>query len=131
MSKFIAVLSLALCLVGSPSLGWGASGSSKFTNGGTVALNEDLQTIPDSATDLATKDTWVFQLTIVNTTASGVTLVIADKATVPKTLMTVTIAANTTYVIAFPEGQKMKGGLTWQAGTASALNGSIKAKRLQ
>ena len=130
MSKFIAVLLLAIGLVGSPSLGWGASGSSKFTNGGTVALSEDLQDIPNSSTDLATKDTWVFQLTIVNPTASGVTLAIADKATSPKTLMSVTIAANTTYVIAFPEGQKMKGGLSWQAGSASALVGSIKAKRL-
>lgn len=131
MSKFFAVLSLALCLVGSPSLVWGASGSSKFTNGGTVALNEDLQVVPDTTTDLTTKDTWIFQLTIVNTTAGGVTFIMADKATSPKTLMSVTLAANTTYVIAFPEGQKMKGGITWWTNTTNAVNASIKAKRLQ
>lgn len=131
MSKIFAVLLVALCLIGSPSLGWGASGSSKFTNGGTLALNEDLQTVPDTTTDLSTKDTWIFQLTIVNTTAGTVTFVMADKATSPKTLMSVTIAANTTYIIAFPEGQKMKGGITWFSGTVGALNASIKAKRLQ
>lgn len=130
MSKFIAVLLLAIGLVGSPSLGWGASGSSKFTNGGTVALNEDLQDVPDSLTALATTDTWVYQMTVVNTGGSAITFTVQDRASSPKYLFVVSIPAGSTYVIAFPEGQKMKGGLGWGASSPNSLVAAIKAKRI-
>lgn len=131
MKKLQTLILIFILLTTTVPSSMGASGSTKFTVGGTVALSEDLQTVPDSTTALSTTDTWIFQITIVNTTGSAATITMQDRATSPKTLLAaVSIAANTTYVIAFPEGQKMKNGITWSAGTTSALQGSIKAKRI-
>lgn len=130
MRKYLASLALILIL-GSALLPIFAASRSTVTQFGPVALNSDLQVVPDSTTALSTTDTWIFQLTVANTTGSAVTFTVQDRATSAKTLLAaVSIAANTTYVIAFPEGQKMKNGITWSAGTASALHASIMARRI-
>lgn len=88
----------------------------------------DLVTLTNTPTDLTTTDTWVFQVTLVNKTAGAVTVTVHDKATSAKSLLeAVSIAANTSYVIAFPEGQFMKGGLTWSASANSSIDAGIVA----
>lgn len=128
--KLGAILVLILVLLTASYPVIGASGSSKFTTG-TIALSADIQVVPSVATDLTSTDTYVYQLMITNITGSAATITILDKAATPRYLLPKTsIAANTTYVIAFPEGQKMKGGITWSTGTASALQASWRAFRI-
>lgn len=107
-----------------------ASASTRFQSPGTRVLDRALQTVPDTPTALSTTDTEIFQLTLGNTTASACTFTMADRATSAKTVMAaVSIAANTTYVLAFPEGLYMSNGITWSSGTASCLTAGIKALR--
>ena len=95
---------------------------------GRSQLASDLQVVPDSTTSLSTTDTWVFQLTITNVTGSAATFTMSNRATSALDLFkTVSIAANTTYIVSFPEGVKMKNGISWSAGTTSALNASVIA----
>ena len=107
-----------------------ASNSTKVTFGRTL-LSTDLQTVPDSSTALSASDTWIFQIVVTNTTGTAATFTMTDRASSPKTLLpAVSIAANTTYIIPFPEGQKMKGGILWLTGTTSALTASIVAFKI-
>lgn len=109
---------------------YGASLSTRVTYG-RVQLSSYLQVIPNVAADVATTDTWIFQLTISNVTGAAATVTVTDKAATPLDLLKdVSIAANTTYVVAFPEGVRMKNGFTWVSGTASALNASVVAFRV-
>lgn len=108
----------------------GASNSTRFTPPGRTQLSMSLQVVPDSTTDLSTTDTDIYQLTVTNTTGSACTLTITDKqASVKSLLDAVSIAAHTTYVIAWPEGAFMDDGVSWSAGTASCLHASIKAMK--
>jgi len=127
MRQKIAFLCLALTLyISSPLVLLGDSGTTRVTFG-RRQLSGDLQFVPDSATDLSTTDTWIFQI-VLSTGGSGTTISIYDKATSAKYLLNgVSIAANTTYVITFPEGVKMKNGVTWSAGAASTITASIVA----
>lgn len=119
------ILAWALFLNLTP-IAFSDSGTTRSTFSRNHQLASEEQVVPSSATDVATTDTWIFQITITNVTASAATITMTDKATVPLDfLKTVSIAANTTYVIVFPEGKKFKNGLTWVSGTASALNASL------
>ena len=90
-------------------------------------LTAGLVTIPNVAADLTTEDTYVFQIVLVNKTAGAVTVTITDKATSAKTLVpTLSIAANTTQILSYPEGVKMTGGINWVAGAASSIDAEIK-----
>lgn len=80
------------------------------------SLTEGLQTVPASPADISTVDSWIFQITVSNPTASGITYTVYDKSTVPLGLLNITIAANSLNVIPFAEGVKMTGGITWGAG---------------
>ena len=89
-----------------------------------------LQVLPNTPTDVTTMDTWLFQVVLNNKTAGAVTVTITDNAGTPLDLLTaVSIAANTAYVIAFPEGQYMPGGFKWSASAATSINGSVKGFR--
>ncbi len=89
-------------------------------------ITAGLQTVPNVATDLTTTDSVIFQITLANITAGAVTFTVKDKAGSPKSLLeAVSIAANTSYVIAFPEGVWMTGGITWSASAANSLNAEI------
>lgn len=72
--------------------------------------------VPAVAADVTTTDTVIYQISITNTTAGALTLTIKDKAGTPSELFeAVSIAANTTYVAAFPFGEHMVGGVNWVA----------------
>lgn len=86
------------------------------------------QTVPSSLTDVTTTNTVIYQLTVANKTGTAATLLIQDRQGTSKTIIpTVSIAANTVYVIAWPEGTYCTGGMKWQAGTGSALDAEIVA----
>ncbi len=89
-------------------------------------LTGGLQTIPNVAADLTTVDTWIFQIVLSNKTAGAVTVTITDRASSPKTLIpTVSIAANTAYVIAFPDGVKMTDGVNWVASASNSIDAEV------
>jgi len=89
-------------------------------------LTGGLQTIPNVAADLSTVDTWIYQIVLANKTGGAVTVTILDKAASPKTLLgAVSIAANTTYVVAFPDGVKMTDGVNWVASAANSIDAEV------
>lgn len=82
-------------------------------------ITDGLRAVPAVAADISTKDVLLYQLTIVNPTAGAITITIVDKQSSAKTLLgAVSIAANTTYVVAFPCGVKLKSGMNWVASGA-------------
>jgi len=94
-----------------------------------VKLNSAIQRVPTSAADLSTKDTWVFQIVVANTTAVAVTFTVLDKQGTPRNLVpAVSLAANSLTIISFAEGVKMTGGVNWNA-SADALDAAITAYR--
>ncbi len=96
-----------------------------------VQLTEGIVVVPNSATDLTTKTSWVEQIVVANTTGTAATLLVKDKQGTPLQLIpTVSVAANSVLVYTFPRPVKMLGGINWQAGTASALNAEVKGYRL-
>lgn len=120
------LLTIALISILAPLLE-AASASTRFQSPGTRVISRGLQVVPDSATSLSTTDTELYQITLGNTTGSACTFTLADRATSAKTIMTaVSIAANTTYVIAWPEGMFMSNGVTWSTGTTSCLVAGVK-----
>lgn len=122
-----ALLAVAL-LPYTTSVVYGASLSTRFTPPGYTVVSKALQTVPDSTTAVASTDTEIYQISLGNVTGSACTFTLADRAASPKTLMAaVSIAANTTYVIGWPEGVFMDEGFTWSSGTASCLTAGVKA----
>lgn len=89
-------------------------------------VQPDPGNMSNSLTPVTTADTWVFQITIANKTAGAVTATVQDAQGTPVCILcAVSIAANTTYVIAFPEGQKFESGLSVQASANNSLNYSL------
>lgn len=75
--------------------------------------------VPALAADVTTKDSIIYQIVIVNTTAGAITITVKDKDGTPSELLpTVNIAANTTYIAVFPYGEHMVGGINWVASGA-------------
>ncbi len=86
-----------------------------------------LQVLTNTPTNATATDTWIFQLVFNNKTGGAVTVTVTDNATVPLDLLTtVSIAANTAYVIVFPEGQYMPNGFKWSASANTSINASVK-----
>jgi hypothetical protein len=122
-----ALLAVAL-LPYTTSVVYGASLSTRFTPPGFTVVSKALQTVPDSPTAVTTTDTEIYQITLGNTTGGACTFTLADRATSAKTIMSsVSVAANYTYVIVWPEGMFMDEGFTWSSGTASCLTAGVKA----
>lgn len=89
-------------------------------------LTEGLAAVPSALTAFSSKDSWIYQITVCNNTAAPVTFLVQDQQATPIVLIpTISIAANTTYVIDFPEGVKMISGIKWQAGAATSLYSEI------
>lgn len=104
-----------------------ASYSTKF-GAGQKQTSGALQVLPNTATTVIGVDCWIYQLMFNNKTGGAVTVTVTDIAGTPLDLLTtVSIAANTAYVIAFPEGQFMSGGFKWSASAATSINGSVNA----
>lgn len=125
------IILLGIALIQSPlPVAMGASNSTKF-NVGNINMSQALQLVPNATTSVNTTDTWIFQITVANTTGSAVTFTVQDRAGTPKSLLSaVSIAANTTYVLAFPEGVLMDDGFTWSASSSNALHASVNARRI-
>jgi len=128
---FALLILLGISLVQSPlPVAMGASNSTKFSVG-NINMSQALQVVPNSTTSVSTTDTWIFQITVTNTSGSDVTLTVQDRAGTPKSLLsTVNIAAHTTYVMAFPEGVFMDDGFTWSSSSSTALHASVNARRI-
>lgn len=87
-----------------------------------------LRTVPAVATDLTTTDSVIYQIVIANKTAAAVTFTVLDKAATPKSLLSaVSIGANTTTVVTFPDGVWMTGGINWSASAANSLDSDVYA----
>jgi hypothetical protein len=86
-------------------------------------IDAALQTVPTTAADLTTTDTYIFQMVFTNTGAGSTTIKVVDKQGTPKVLVSdqSTFAAGNTVVFAFPQGAFMKGGVNWVvSGTVDA-----------
>lgn len=85
-------------------------------------LPQGLSVMPNSLTDVETTNSVIFQITLINTTAGGVTVLVQDKQATPKVLVpTSTVPANSVSILAFPEGVLMTSGFSHQAGAASSI----------
>ncbi len=77
------------------------------------------QPVPTSTTAVAVYDAYLKTVTVTNTTAGALTFTLADaQATPVAVLSAVLIAANTTYVIVFPDSYWCPGGFTVTASGA-------------
>ena len=91
----------------------------------THQISETLAQVPAVATDLTTTDTRIWQITVANTTAGALTFTLKDKQATPRYICAaVSIAANTTYILAWPEGQFGSSGLNW-SGSGAGLEASV------
>jgi two-component sensor histidine kinase len=105
-----------------------ASNSTKFAAPGTRQLSRAIQLVPSSDTDVATTDTEIYQINLANITGAACTFTVKDKqATARYLIASANVAANTTYVIVWPEGAYMEDGFSWSSDTASCLQASVKA----
>lgn len=128
MLKTFGIVALTILLViGVINPLIGASGSTRFSYGST-ALSDSIQTVPTSPTSLASSDTYIFQITATNITGSAATFTVTD-GTGKYLLASVSVAGNTSYVMAYPEGVKMTSGVSWSAGTSNAIQASVRARR--
>lgn len=98
--------------------------------GPTRRVMDRLTLIPNSSTDLTAKDAIVFSIHVTNVTGTAATVTIQDKQGTPRQILSAySVPANSFVNIPFNEGLPMPGGITWVAGTASALVGYIDATR--
>lgn len=94
---------------------------------GTTNAGPLLAAVPTSPTSIVSKDTYLFQISLTNGTASAISFTLSDKQSSPKAAMDATsIPANTTVSFNWADGIFMKGGMTWGAGGAG-LTGSVVA----
>lgn len=116
-----------LCLLVGVALLFGESGTSR-RNPRFQKQYTNKAVVPNSLTDLTTTDTMLHQILVANTTGSAVTFTLQDKAGTPiKRFAAVSIAANSTLMLVCPEGCFFEAGMSWSAGTGSALHGEVVA----
>lgn len=71
---------------------------------------------------------YIDTITIVNPSASAVTVLITDKQSTPRAIIDVSVAADTTYVVKL-WGYWAPGGIAWSAGTNNVLIGYIRMRK--
>lgn len=87
------------------------------TPAGTVQIKP--QAVPTSAAIVTSYDAYLKTVTVSNTTAAALTFTLADRQATPVAAMqAVSIAANTSYVIVFPDGYYCPYGFTVTASGA-------------
>lgn len=102
-----------------------ASLSSDRYQGFPHFITDTITAVPTSGTDLTTTDSRVWQISVCNTTAGALTFTMADKQGTPRyAIKAASIAANTTYVVAWPEGIPFSGGINWTS-SGSGLEASV------
>lgn len=85
--------------------------------------------IPATATDVHLSSFHITEITLSNVTAAPVTVTITDKQSTPVALYSaVSVPANSVVAQRF-EGRWMPGGVTWSAGSASAVVGSMRGHK--
>ena len=90
-------------------------------------VSENVGAVPAVATDLTSTDSRLWQISVANTTAGALTFLVKDKQATPRTIIpTVSIAANTAYVISWPEGIFCYGGINWTA-SSTGLEAAVIA----
>lgn len=94
-------------------------------------FSESLAAVPAVSADLATKDAMIWQIHVSNPTAGAITFTVTDKQATPRNVLpVVSIAANTAYVISWPEGLFCDSGVAWVAsgvGLEAAVIGGYRA----
>jgi hypothetical protein len=91
------------------------------------SVSEVIVAVPSVAADLAASDTRLYQISVCNTTGGALTLTLKDKQITPRNILTaVSIAANTSYIVVWPEGLFCSGGLNWVA-SGAGLEASVTA----
>lgn len=80
-----------------------------------------VQAVPTGDTALSSTNTILFQIFVSNPTASGITLTVKDNQTVPVTIISTTIPANSVYNYNSDDGTVFLGGIRWNAGGAGLL----------
>ncbi len=97
---------IAICSQGSPS--------------GDVQIRP--QAVPTSATAITGYDAYLKTVTVTNTTGGAITFTLTDRQASPiDAISAVSIAANTTYVITFPNFYWCAGGFKVSAGGAGLV----------
>ena len=124
-----ALLGLLLLSIVAPFVE-AASNSTKFAPPGTRQLSRLIQVVPNSDTDVSTTDTAIYQVTVTNVTGGACTFTIKDKQATARYLVNAaSIAAATTYILAWPEGAFMSSGFSWSSDTSSCLQAGVSAIR--
>ena len=89
-----------------------------------------ISVVPNSGTDLTTKDSILYNIHVCNVTGSAATFTLTDKQSTPRYVLNAySVPANSFVNIAFQEGLLMSGGVTWSAGTANALQSYLELRR--
>lgn len=89
-------------------------------------LDNTLVVLTNAAVAKTSQDCVIFQLVFVNKTAGAVTVTVTDQNATPLDLLTaLSLAANSTTVINFQEGQFMPGGFKWGASATTSINASV------
>lgn len=96
-----------------------------------LGFSQEIQLIPAVAADIAEQDAILWQIHISNTTGGALTVTLLDKQATPRYILpAVSIAANTSYVISWPEGLFCDGGINWVAsgvGLQASIVGTYRA----
>lgn len=91
-------------------------------------LSPQMQTVPATATALTTTNTLLYSIYVNNLTGSDATITMSDGQTPAQSILpTSVIPANTSVFFEWNDGLFCPGGLTWEAGTADALNAAVTA----
>jgi hypothetical protein len=91
-------------------------------------VNRGISVVPNVATDLTDKDTYLYQINVANKSAVPVTFTVKDKqATARNVVPSIALDGNTLAVIAWPEGIYLAGGMNWVASAADALEAEVVA----
>lgn len=94
------------------------------------SLPEAMTAVPTSLTSVCTTVARIYQVHVSNTTAGALTFLCQDRQATPGQLTpTVSIAANTAYILVWPEGQHAPDGISVQgsgAGLQVSFVGSYK-----
>lgn len=89
-------------------------------------INDAPQTVPNSGTDITSTDTRLYAIYAANKTASAATLRVYTKQSPAKDIIpTVSIPAYSNMYWEWIEGITCPGGVSWVAGTGSAIDASV------
>ena len=115
MKRTLAVLFLALIVL--VSVASAVTLARTYIQNGPTPLTCIYPTaVPTSLTDVVTSDVRVVEITLTNNTSGAITVTVQDKQGSPQAfLSSISVPANSVYVIETPGLRFMPGGVSWQA----------------